>query len=746
MSEIEPIERDPVCGMTVRPAPERPQHLYRGKLYYFCCAGCQAKFAAGPERYLSPEPTPAAAPAGSVFLCPMHPEIRQDHFGTCPLCGMALEAAGAELAENPELAGMTRRFRIAAALTLPLLLLAMLKPLPPGISHWLELALSLPVVLWTGAPFFQRGWQSLVRGSPNMFTLIGMGVGAATLFSLAAVLAPGAFPATLRQEDGSLPVYFESAAVITLLVLLGQVLELRARAATGSALRALLSLAPKTARRIGGDGQEQDIPLDQVRRGDPLRLRPGESVPVDGVVVSGESAIDESLVTGEPMPIAKHPGDKVIGGTLNGNGSLVLQAEKVGSETLLAQIVALVAEAQRSRAPIQALADRVSAWFVPLVMLVAWAAFVGWLAWGPPPRFSHGLLAGLSVLTIACPCALGLATPMSVMVGVGAGARRGVLIKNAAALERLDGIDLLLLDKTGTLTEGKMRLVALGAHDDVSEERLLILAASVEAASEHPLAAAIVAAANERGLSLLPVANFQAESGVGVSGLVDGHQVRVHGGGDGEAGSSLRQDGATLLSCRIDDRPAGWLAIADRIKPDAAATLERLRAMGLQVAMASGDHPATAQAVAAQLGITEVHAGLRPDEKIALLRHLQMGGHRVAMVGDGVNDAPALAAADLGIAIASGSDVARASADIALVGGELAGLHRALVLGRAMMANIRQNLALSFGYNLLCVPLAAGLLYPLTGMMLNPMLAAAAMSLSSLSVIGNALRLRKVKL
>lgn len=661
---------------------------------------------------------------------------------------------------------MARRFWIGATLAIPLVVLDMAgdvraagahRYVSPVVAVWLELALATPVVLWAGWPLLARGWDSVRRRSLNMFSLIALGVCASYLYSLAAVLAPGAFPTSLRGEGGPIPVYFEAAAVITVLVLLGQVLELRAREATGSAIRALLDLAPRIARRIREGAADEEVPLEAVRVGDRLRVRPGDAVPVDGAVLEGASAIDESMVTGESLPVRKSAGSEVIGGTINGTGALIIRAERVGSDTMLARIVQMVAEAQRSRAPIQRLADRVSSWFVPVVVIAAMAAFVVWMWVGPRPQLAHALLAAVSVLIIACPCALGLATPMSIMVGVGRGASAGVLIRNAEALERLEKIDTLVIDKTGTLTEGKPRVIAVVAAPGFDEATVLAAAASLERASEHPLAAAIAALANERGLALQPVADFRSVTGEGVVGSIDAHAVAVGNAALLESlhvssnalephAASLRGDGATTVFVAIDGRPAGVIAVADPIKAGTPAALERLRREGIRIVMVTGDHRATAEAVARRLGIAEVEAEVLPERKNAIVRRLRAQGRAVAMAGDGINDAPALAEAEVGIAMGTGTDVAMQSAGVTLVKGELAGIARARELSRATLRNIRQNLFLAFVYNLIGIPVAAGALFPLFGLLLSPMLAAAAMSLSSVSVIGNSLRLRRVRL
>ncbi len=762
--------RDPVCGMVVDPATSRHRAAHDGTAYHFCSAGCQEKFLADPAKYLNPgNPSPKPqAHSHALYTCPMHPQIRQVKPGNCPICGMALEPLDAadDTGPSAELIDMTRRLWIGAALALPVLVLAMGAHLPglnlhrwvsSLVSMWIQCALATPVVLWAGGPFFARGWASVRNRSLNMFSLIALGIGAAYFYSLAATLLPGLFPAALRMEDGILPVYYESASVITVLVLLGQVLELRAREKTGGAIRALLKLAPKTARRIGGGGADEEVALDRVRAGDRLRIRPGESVPVDGVVLEGRGAVDESMVTGESMPVEKEPGAKLVGGTINGIGGLVMRAERVGSDTMLARIVHMVAEAQRSRAPIQRLADRVSAWFVPAVITAAALAFAAWMIWGPPPAFAYALIASVSVLIIACPCALGLATPMSIMVGVGKGAAAGILIKNAEALERFEKIDTLVVDKTGTLTEGKPRVVAILPETGFDEASLLSLGASIEQSSEHPLAAAIVAGARARGLALAVATEFKSITGKGVAGKIGGRSVALGNaqllkdldvstaGLESRAGSLMRE-GATVMFIAVDNRPAGIIAVSDPIKSTTPDAIARLRADGIRIVMLTGDTLSTAQAVAAKLGITEIEAGVLPEKKHAIVRRLRSEGRIVAMAGDGVNDAPALAAADIGVAMGSGTDVAMASAGVTLVKGDLAGIARAMALSRATMRNIRQNLALAFVYNLLGVPLAAGVLYPVFGLLLSPMVAAAAMSLSSVSVIGNALRLRFVKL
>jgi Cu+-exporting ATPase len=690
----------------------------------------------------------------------MHPEIRRERPGSCPLCGMALEPVTPAAGEsNAELADMTRRFWVGAVLSAPLVVWEMAQHAlaglhAPRIAGWLELMLATPVVLWAGWPFFVRAWASVRNRSLNMFSLIALGTSAAYLYSLAATLLPQLFPPSLRAADGSLPVYYEAAAVIIVLVLLGQVLELRARERTSGAIRALLKLAPKIAHRLTATGTDEDVPLDEVRLGDRLRIRPGDSIPVDGEVIEGTSSVDESMITGESLPVAKAAGSKVIGGTINGMGSLLMRAERVGPETMLARIVRMVTEAQRSRAPIQRLADAVAAWFVPAVVIAALAAFASWLIWGPPPAFAYAVVAAVSVLIIACPCALGLATPMSIIVGVGKGATLGVLIRDAEALERLEKVDILVIDKTGTLTEGKPRVIAVVPTAEFDERTLLSLAAGVERSSEHPLAAAIVTAAREQGLALAEVVGFRSVTGQGVSGHIDGREVAIgnaRASGDSvnaadrleERAADLRRQGATVMYVAVNARLAGILAVADPIKASTPPALERLRANGLRIVMLTGDNRATAAAVAARLGIGDVEAEVLPEQKSAIVRRLQGAGHVVAMAGDGINDAPALAAADVGVAMGTGTDVAIESAGITLVKGDLAGIARARTLSRATMRNIRQNLLLAFVYNALGVPLAAGVLYPAFGLMLSPIVAAAAMSLSSVSVVGNALRLRR---
>jgi len=752
---------DPVCGMRVDPATAKARADYRGESYYFCCTGCQAKFAADPEKYLKPREA-ASVVEGAIYTCPMHPQIRQVGPGPCPICGMALEPeiASAETAPNPELADMTRRFWIGLALALPVMLLEMsghfgMRWLDPAASNYAQFAFATPVVLWAGSPFFVRGWQSLVTRNLNMFTLIAMGVGVAYVYSLFATFTPDIFPHAVRGH-GAPAVYFEAAAMITVLVLMGQVLELRARAATSGAIRALLNLAPKTARRLRQDGSDEDISLDAVKVGDRLRVRPGDKVPVDGVVLEGRSAVDESMVTGESMPVTKTKDSRVIGGTLNASGSFVMRADRIGRDTLLAQIVQMVSQAQRSRAPIQRLADRVASWFVPTVIAVALIAFAAWAMFGPEPRFAFGLVAAVSVLIIACPCALGLATPMSIMVGVGRGAQHGVLIKNAEALERMEAVDTLVVDKTGTLTEGKPKVVAIVPLAGRNENEVLRLAASVERGSEHPLASAILAAATERKLALSPVRGFDAPAGKGVIGMVDKQrlalgnakflaELNIDASALAADAERLRGDGDTAIFLAVDGKPAGIIAVADPIKASTPEAMKALTAAGVRVVMLSGDNRTTAQAVAKRLGIGEVEAEVLPARKNTVVEDLRRQGRIVAMAGDGVNDAPALAAADVGIAMGSGSDVAIESAGITLISGDLAGIVKARALSAAVMRNIRQNLFFAFVYNAAGVPIAAGVLYPVFGLLLSPVIAAAAMALSSVSVVGNALRLRRAK-
>ena len=758
--------RDPVCGMSVDPATSPHRFDYRGATWHFCSAGCQTKFATDPQAHLDKTKPKTAAPEGTIYTCPMHPQIRQIGPGSCPICGMTLEpeVASLDAPPNAELADMTRRFWIGGALALPAVVLEMGGHLvgghgwvDPTLSNWIQLVFATPVVVWAGWPFFVRGWQSLLTRHLNMFTLIAMGTGVAYLYSLIGTLAPDVFPANFRGHGGAVSVYFEAAAVITVLVLLGQVLELRAREATSGAIKALLQLAPKTARLVDDNGTDHEVQIDSLKVGDRLRVRPGEKVPVDGVILEGRSSLDESLVTGESMPVTKETGGKVIAGTLNQSGSFVMRADKVGRDTLLSQIVQMVAEAQRSRAPIQRLADQVAGWFVPVVIVVALIAFGAWAWFGPEPRMAFGLVAAVSVLIIACPCALGLATPMSIMVGVGRGAAAGVLIKNAEALERMEKIDTLVVDKTGTLTEGKPKVVAIVAAAGFDETDILLLAASVERASEHPLADAIVRAAKERHLDLGRVEEFDSPTGKGATGKVAGKTVLlgnsnflasrgIDTGPLDEQGEALRGDGATVINIAVDGRLAGLFAIADPVKASTPEALKALAAEGIKVIMLTGDNRTTANAVAKKLGISEVEAEVLPDQKSAVVAKLQKAGRIVAMAGDGVNDAPALAAAEVGIAMGTGTDVAIESAAITLVKGDLSGILRARRLSRGTMRNIRQNLFFAFLFNTLAVPVAAGVLYPWTGMLLSPMLASAAMSASSVLVVGNALRLRNLQL
>jgi Cu+-exporting ATPase len=811
--------RDPVCGMYVDPAKARGSSEYKGETYYFCSPRCLERFKVEPEKYLASKPQPtqlvqlggiasfrAAAPeveppshkGTTTYVCPMDPEVRESKPGPCPMCGMALEpeaveytcpmhpeiirsgpgscpicgmgleprvAVGVHEEDDSELRSMTRRFWIGVVLSVPLLVLSMgsmaagsfLHRMPESLGEWLQFALATPVVLWGGWPFFQRGWASLVNRHLNMFTLIAMGTGTAYLYSLVATLAPGVFPASFFGHGGRPEVYFEVSALIVTLVLLGQVLELRARRQTSSAIKTLLDLSPKTARRIRPDGADEEISLEYIHRGDRLRVRPGDRVPVDGVVEEGSSAVDESMITGESLPIEKTRGAKVIGATINQTGSFIMQAERLGSESMLAQIVRMVAAAQRSRAPIQSLADKVSGYFVPAVVLVAVLTFIGWAVWGPEPRFAHALVNAVAVLIIACPCALGLATPMAVMVGVGRGARAGVLVKNAEALETMEKVDTLILDKTGTLTEGKPQVTHVTALNDVGEAEVLRLAASLERASEHPLAAAIVNAAAERGLKLAPVSDFKSVTGQGVTGHLEGHHVVIGNAALFAAkniamndlaaqADAMRQQGQTVMLVAIDGLPAGIIAVADPIKSSTPEALQALKQSGLRLVMLTGDTRLTAQAIAAKLGIDEFQAEVLPQDKSKAIKKLQDAGRTVAMAGDGINDAPALAQAHVGIAMATGTDVAMESADITLVKGDLRGILRARKLSQASMRNIRQNLFFAFIYNLLGVPIAAGVLYPFTGLLLQPIFAAAAMSFSSVSVIANALRLRWARL
>ncbi|HUD43742.1 MAG TPA: heavy metal translocating P-type ATPase [Dokdonella sp.] len=763
-------DRDPVCGMTVDPAAT-PHHAdHDGRRWHFCSARCRERFLAEPDRYLdAAAATPATgADAGALYTCPMHPQIRQRGPGHCPICGMALEPLlpSADADDDGTLAALGRRLALCVALTVPVVAIAMGPhlagwhlPAPwQRIAAWTEAVLATIVVIWGGAGFFVRGWRSLRPWSPNMYTLIALGTGVAWLYSAIAFAAPELFPAAFRDRHGAVAVYFEAAAVIVTLVLLGDLLELRARRRTGAALQALLGLAPKQARRVGTDGAETDVPLDTVAAGDVLRIRPGEKVPVDGRVVDGASHVDESMLTGEPMPVAKAAGDAVTGGTLNRDGTLLMRAERVGADTLLAQIVGLVAEAQRSRAPLQRVADRVAAVFVPAVIGIALAAFAAWAWFGPEPRLAHALIAAVSVLIIACPCALGLATPISIMVASGRGAQNGILFRDAAAIEQLRTVDTLVVDKTGTLTEGRPSLRTVVPLDGHDEAEALTLAAALERASEHPLARAIVAAADARGLAVPAVAGFAARNGLGVEGRVDGrplalgnaalmHEYGIEPPAAAlDRAEALRADGATVVFLGVDGRAAALFAVADRIKPSTPQAIAQLHAAGLRIVMLTGDTATSARAVAAALGIDAVHADVSPAGKAAVIASLKREGRRVAMAGDGINDAPALAAADIGIAMGDGTDVAIESAQVILVKGDLAGIVRARALSQATVRNIRQNLAFAFGYNALGVPVAAGVLYPLAGLVLSPMIAALAMSLSSVSVVANALRLRTLPL
>ncbi len=800
-------DTDPVCGMKVSPDSEH-SCLFENIEYYFCCQGCEQKFSADPAGYLSGEAQLAAANAepiaGALYICPMDPEIEQDHPGSCPICGMALEVSGTPVLntrteytcpmhpeviqdepgscpkcgmalesrtieveeKNEELVDMSRRFWISVVLTLPVFLLAMIADLAPAILpdgltmqkvQWIEFVLATPVVLWCGLPFFVRGWQSVKSWNLNMFTLIAIGVGVAWSYSVVAMLFPGIYPIDMLHSDGTVAVYFEAAAVITALVLLGQVMELRARSHTNAAIKLLLGLAPNTARIVRDDGNEEDIPLDQVLPGDILRVRPGEKVPVDGVVTSGASAVDESMVTGESIPVEKGDGDTLIGATVNGTGSLLMRAEKVGADTLLAQIVTMVSEAQRTRAPIQRLADMVAGYFVPAVVLIAIATMIIWGLVGPEPRLAYAIINAVAVLIIACPCALGLATPMSIMVGTGKGATIGVLIKNAEALEIMEKADTLVVDKTGTLTEGKPRLISVTAVASFDETTVLQLAASLERASEHPLAEAIVKGAEERSINLVSTDKFDSVTGQGVTGTVDGHSVAlgnlklmqaldVDAQQLSQDADAARGEGQTVMLVAIDGKAAGLISVADPIKQSTPEAIRELHAAGISIVMLTGDNLATANAVAGKLNIDRVEADVSPDQKANIVKKLQAEGHIVAMAGDGINDAPALAQAHVGIAMGTGTDVAIESAGVTLVKGDLRGIIRARRLSQATMRNIRQNLFFAFIYNSLGVPVAAGVLYPLFGILLSPMIAAAAMSLSSVSVITNALRLRKVKI
>lgn len=765
--------QDPVCGMLIDPATAKHKATYAGSTFFFCSEGCRSKFMVDPAKYSAPtlnkarpevEP-PQPATAGTIWTCPMHPEIRRDQPGSCPICGMALEPElpTGEIGSSPELVDMTRRFWIGSALAIPVFVLEMSAHLfdlhqwiAPQTLNWIQLVLATPVVLWAGWPFFERGLASLKNRSLNMFTLIAMGVGVAWLYSIVATLMPGIFPASMREMDGAVPVYFEAAAVITALALLGQVLELRAREKTSGAIRSLLDLAPKTARRVRDDGTDEEVAVDVVVVGDRLRVRPGEQVPVDGKVLEGRSAVDESMVTGESMPVTKTEGSALVAGTINQSGGLVMEATGIGKDTMLSRIVQMVAAAQRSRAPIQKLADQVSGWFVPLVIAIALVAFAAWMVWGPEPRIAHALVAAVSVLIIACPCALGLATPMSIMVGVGKGAQLGLLVKNAEALERLEKVDTLIVDKTGTLTEGKPKVTHVLPAPGLTEDELLRMSASLERASEHPLGVAIVAAAAERGMQLSGPADVDSPVGKGLTGMVDGKRILIGSAKYLESenvavaewkprADEVRAEGATVVLVAIDGAIAGALGIADPIRPTTPQALAALREQNIRVVMMTGDNAVTAAAVARKLGIDDVEADVLPERKSEVVERLRSEGRIVAMAGDGVNDAPALAAADVGIAMGTGTDVAMESAGITLLNGDLMGIARARKLSRATMGNIRQNLVLAFVYNVAGVPLAAGLMYPVFGWTLSPAVAAAAMALSSVSVIGNSLRLRSMR-
>jgi P-type Cu+ transporter len=754
--------------MSVNPHAGKPSHEHGGETYHFCCAGCRDKFAADPDKYLAGRPEPEPMPAGTIYTCPMHPEIEQVGPGECPICGMALEPKGVPAADegpNPELVDFRRRFVVGAALTVPLLVLSMgpMLGLPvrewfgERLSLWLELLLGTPVILWCGWPFLVRGARSFRSMNLNMFSLIAMGISAALVFSVVAVIAPGVFPAGFRDADGHVGVYFEAGAVIVVLVLLGQILELGARQRTGQAIRALLDLAAKTARVIRPDGREEEVALEHVQVGDRVRVRPGEKVPVDGEVVEGRSSVDESMLSGESIPVEKVPGDAVTGATINGTGSLVIEAKRVGADTTLSQIVEMVANAQRSRAPIQKLADAVAGLFVPAVIAIAVVAFIAWSIWGPPPAYAYALVSAIAVLIIACPCALGLATPVSIMTATGRGAQAGVLIKNAEALERFAKVDTLIVDKTGTLTVGKPELVAVLPEEGFAESEVLHFAASLERGSEHPLADAIVAGAEARGVALADATDFEAVTGMGVKGMVEGRRVALGNAKmmaelgietqrPGEAANARRDAGETVMFVVVEDKIAGLVSVADPVKETTPAALQALHALGFRIVMATGDNERTAKAVAARLGIDEIRADVLPEDKARIIREMQAEGRKVAMAGDGVNDAPALAQADVGIAMGTGADVAIESAGFTLVKGDLNGIVRARRLALATMRNIRQNLFFAFVYNASGVPVAAGILYPFFGILISPMFAAAAMSLSSVSVIGNALRLRGVRL
>lgn len=759
---------DPVCGMAVDPHAGKPTRAFQGHTYHFCSDGCQVKFAADPERYLNEQGTPEPSPPGTLYTCPMHPEIVREAPGPCPICGMALEPMGVPAKDTPnaELLDFRKRLWVAVPLSLVIAAIEMsahvfgvdlLPFMSPRAQQLLLMVLATPAVLWCGWPFFVRGVESLRSGWLNMFTLIALGTGAAYLYSLVATIAPGLFPATLRDAHGLVPVYFEAAAVIVALVLLGQVLELRAREKTGGAIRALLDLAPKTALRVLKDGRTETVPLAEVKVGDVLRVRPGDKIPIDGTVIEGRSTVDESMLTGEPVPVEKTQGDAVTGGTLNGTGAFDMRVDRTGADTTLSQVVTMVADAQRSRAPIQRLVDVVAGYFVPAVVAIAVVAFVVWLFFGPAPQLAHALVAAVSVLIIACPCALGLATPISIMVATGRGAQAGVLIRNAAALERLAAINTLVVDKTGTLTEGKPTLTSVEAAEGFDQDEVLRLAAGLEAGSEHPLAEAILKGADAKNLSPQKAQDFEAITGQGVKGRIGDREARLGNARlmeaagidvtplDGKA-SELRQGGETVMFLGVGDKLAGIVAVSDPIKESAPDSIAKLHGLGLRIVMATGDNATTAKAVAAKLGIDEVHAGLRPEEKLSLIESLQKKGNVVAMAGDGINDAPALAKADVGIAMGTGADVAMESAGLTLLKGDLRGVVRGVKLARATMRNIKQNLFFAFFYNAIGVPIAAGVLYPVAGILLSPMVAAAAMSLSSVSVVGNALRLRRVNL
>lgn len=768
-SNGKPAVHDPVCGMSVDPSTSERKVSHAGNYYYFCSEKCEQKFVADPAQYLGDRPAQEPMPEGTIYTCPMHPEIQQVGPGTCPLCGMALEPMGVPTGDegpNPELVDFKRRFWFGAIFTVPLLVLSMGPYVGLGgvreifgerLTLWIELALGTPVILWAGWPFFVRGVQSVVTGNLNMFTLIGLGTGAAYLFSVVAVMAPGIFPDGFRDPEGHVGVYFEAGAVIVTLVLLGQVMELGARERTGAAIKALLDLAAKTARVIREDGREEEIPLEDVVVGDRLRVRPGDKIPVDGIVQEGRSSVDESMISGEPVPVEKVEGDKLTGATINGTGSLIMTAERVGKDTMLSQIVEMVANAQRSRAPIQKLADSVAGKFVPVVILIAVLAFIAWAVWGPAPSLSYGLVAAVAVLIIACPCALGLATPMSIMTATGRGAQAGVLIKNAEALERFAKVDTLIVDKTGTLTVGKPKLVAVLPQEGYGEDDVLRFAASLERGSEHPLAEAIVSGAEERGLKLVSADDFEAVTGKGVKGVIDGTSVAlgnakllddmgIDGGALSDTANARRDEGETVMFVVMDGAVAGLVSVADPVKETTPDALKALHAEGLKVIMATGDNVRTGRAVAARLGIDDIRADVLPEDKARIIRELQEKGHRVAMAGDGVNDAPALAQADVGIAMGTGADVAIESAGFTLVKGDLTGIVRARRLARATMRNIKQNLFFALIYNAAGVPIAAGVLYPWFGILISPMFAAAAMSLSSVSVISNSLRLKSIRL